>query len=123
MEGLDRIERAFQVGVQNGIPVFLFHAEHQGVPRDAGVVHQDVNLREVFQNGGHGFLNGRVIRYVAGVGLAGIRKFLVDFFCGPPAAGWTAADQDDPGSFRSEAARDGIADSAARAGNDGCFTC
>src|SRR5881397_1208124 len=45
-DGFGAVERALQVNVQHRIPVFFLHAEQQAVPRDARIVHQDVDAAE-----------------------------------------------------------------------------
>src|SRR5918996_6538164 len=39
-------ERAAQVGLHDAVPVVVFHADQQPVPRDPGVVHEDVEPPE-----------------------------------------------------------------------------
>src|SRR5438445_1079880 len=46
-DSLGAVERALQVDVQHRIPVFFLHAEQQAVPRDARIVHQDVDAAEL----------------------------------------------------------------------------
>jgi len=48
--GLGQQECTGQVGAQHVVPVGPFHAQHQAVTRDAGVIDQDLDLAELFED-------------------------------------------------------------------------
>src|SRR6266702_7677606 len=45
---LGYVEKACQVGIDNGLPVFIRHLAKHAVARDTGVIHKYVNLSDLF---------------------------------------------------------------------------
>ena len=47
-DGFGQIEDAFEVGVENIVPIFFAHHREQLVARDAGIVDEDIDAAELF---------------------------------------------------------------------------
>ena len=113
-QGLHKIERAFQVRVQDRVPIFNRHPHAQSVARDAGVVHQNVDATEVFQNLCADFLHGGMIGDIDGIGLRRIRARRIDFVGGFLRVGFGAADGSDARAFTGQTHGDGMPNSPPR---------
>ena len=62
---MDVVVGRLEVHVDDGVPLGLVHTEHQAVARDAGVVHQHVDVAEIRENLLHGLVR---LREIGGVG-------------------------------------------------------
>ena len=111
-------KRALEICVQDGVPIRVAHAHQQAVARDAGVVDEHVHFAALGENFLGGGADGRGIRNIHRVRprlaaqRADFRRDLLGIFL-------RARNDDDIRAFIGEFQRDGAADSAARAGDNG----
>ena len=68
---LNHMESALQIRIDHRVKVGLLHGEQQAVARDAGVVHQNVDLPKVRQNLCHRILCRIKVGHVAAVRFGG----------------------------------------------------
>jgi hypothetical protein len=118
LERFHRIERAFQIRVHHGVPVFIAHAQEQAVARHAGVVHQDFHLAEVGHDLLAHFRHCCAVGHVHGVGFGRVRVFGIYNGGGGRGVGLRAAHHGDFGSGFGQKNGDGLANATARSGDD-----
>ena len=122
LKGFDEVEGSFEIGVENGVPIFAFHAHEEAVARDAGVVDEDVNATEVFEDLLSCFLNCVVVSDVESVEAGAVGELGIDCLGRRAAAGFVSANDGDFGSFTSEGMGDGFADAATGSSDDNTFS-
>ena len=122
LEGFDEVEGALQVGVENGIPVLGFHAHDEPIPRDASVVHQDIDSAEICHDRFTNFLNRVVVCDIKSVEFRGVRIKGVDLLGGGTAAGGIAGNDGELGTLTREGMSDGETDAATGSGDDDSFS-
>ena len=115
---LREIERAAQVRVDHRVPIFDRHAHGESVPRHAGVVHQNVDLAEVFENLRADFLHSGMIRDIDRIIFRRIRTRRIDFIRGPFRVRLRAAHRGDTRAFVRKPQCDRVPNPPPRAGHD-----
>ncbi|MFM1944052.1 MAG: hypothetical protein RI897_3034 [Verrucomicrobiota bacterium] len=117
-EGAGAEEAAFEVGIDDRVPVFVAHAHEEAVAGDAGVIDEDIDAAPFLEDGFGGLLDVGCVGDVGGDGeaaSAGFGDFLGGFF----GVGGSAGDAGDVGTFGGEFEGDGLADASAGSGYDG----
>src|SRR5689334_15043122 len=109
------MERALEVGVEHRVPIGVREPQQEVVPREPGVVHQDVDGPERGFGRGDGGLDLDPIRDVAGEPGCALAQLGGDGR-GP---GLLAAHDGDLGARTVEGARNGKPDAAGAAGDEG----
>lgn len=102
MEGLDHVEGSFEIGVEDGVPVFGFHPHDEVIAGDAGVIDEDVDAAEVGDDLFSGFLDGVEVGDIKPVESCGVRVVGVNGFRGGAAAGFVSGDEGELGSLAGE---------------------
>ena len=96
---LREIERAAQIRVDDRVPIFHRHAHGQAVARHAGVVDEDIDLAEVFENLGADFLHSAVIGNIDCISLRRVRALCVDFIGSLLRIGFRSTDRGNARAF------------------------
>ena len=110
---LGEIEGAFQVRVQDRVPIVHRHAHAQAVAGHAGVVHENVHPTEVFEDLPSRFLHGRLVGHIDCIGFRRVRANRIDFVRGFLSVAFGATDGRDPRTFVRQTNSNGVTDSAA----------
>ena len=116
-ETFDCVECAFEVGVDDRVPIFFLHAHEERVAGDAGVVDEDVGCADFVGDAGGEILHGLVVGHIDIVGRGGSGKLLVDFLSGFAAARCATTHDGDLGALGGKFAGNFLTDSAACAGD------
>ena len=122
LESFNEVEGSFEIGVENGIPIFGLHAHNKAIAGDSGVVDKNVDSAEVFDDGFANLLNRIIVcdieRIKAGrVGVGG-----VDFLGGGSTAGGVPRDDGKLGSFAGKGVGNGETNASTGTGDDDTFS-
>jgi len=110
------VKRAFQVGIQNLIPIFLGHSHTQSISCNAGIVNQNVHLAERLQNFAAKIGDRFAVGHVDGVSQCGFGFLLIQLIGGFLSVFHCAANDGNSGAFSGEPLGDCLPYSAAGAG-------
>jgi hypothetical protein len=115
---LREIECAAQIRVDDRVPIFDRHAHRQTVARHAGVVDEDVDLAEVFENLRADFLHGGMIGNIDCVRLGRVGALGVYFIGRLFRIRFRSTNRRNPRALTGKADGDGVPNPPSRAGNN-----
>src|SRR3990167_2174579 len=119
--GVHAIERAAQVGLNDGVPLIGRHAIHGTEDADAGVVYEDINPAEFLLGHSHQALHLRIVAHIGCDALHALAGFLPQRFKRLINVPLLAGTDYHLGALIEQPFSNSVADSARRSGNDRYF--